>query len=412
MNWSCTSSYFRNLLAPYVFKSVKLRNDEKSGESVSALLKGPFGALIRELYFIGTIPPEAAKETDEANEKSYEASNITLPPIVSSILSDLRQFPSLDALSMGFTYPYADSPFDDYYGVEDIVDNENPQRGLAWRSLMATTYETLLRNKEPRFKEFEIRNLVWTFVEPFKNAGFHELLGHMERFALSVRGGDNGAGWHVNTLDGYLACIQEFDKLFFNHLRSVTSMTLKAPDQGPIGLEGLNHTKLMLEENQMPLLRELRLEYCFICEELAAFVRSHADTLETLTLYGCASSVNGLQDHDGYYWNDLFTAFDSADLTALSKLVILPLNPPLTSNEEFPHQGQVDEKDEPTEVQQVRQLLRENPKRRLFAYAILDDKYGMFFQDVDENVEAFQRGEDQAAYDRVMERMPRWAGRT
>lgn len=119
MSWACTSSYFRNLLAPYVFKSVKLRNDDKSGESVTALLKGPYGVLVKELYFIGTIPPEAAKDredesvlaegfkkhADETGEEESAHRNITLPPTVSTTLSDLRQFPNLEVLSMGFTYP-------------------------------------------------------------------------------------------------------------------------------------------------------------------------------------------------------------------------------------------------------------------------------------------------------------------
>ena len=419
MSWSCTSSYFRNLLSPYIFRSVKLRNDQKSGESVTALLKGPFGALVKELYFIGTVPNKDGEDepsqlaegfdkgSNDSKEEEEGYSDISLPSVVSTILSDLRQFPNLDFLSMGFTYPYAANPFDEYYALEDIVDeNENPEVGRAWRALMATTYETLFRNKEPLFKGFEIRRLVWTNVEPFESATFHELLGHIERFTLSVRGGDNGAGWHVNTLDGYLACVSKFDELFFNHLHSATTMTLKAPEEGPIGLEGMNHEKLALKDDQMPRLRELHLEYCFIGQELANFLKGHDDTLETLTLRNCASSVNGLQENPKFYWKDFFAVLDGAPRTALTKLEILPLSLPLPSDELYGRE-KVKEEDEPVEVQQTIRVLREDSKKRLFAYATLDDKYGMTFQDDEENLEAFQRGEDQAAYDRVMERVKR-----
>ena len=37
INWGSTCSYFRNLFAPDVYKSVKLVNDEESGMTVNAL---------------------------------------------------------------------------------------------------------------------------------------------------------------------------------------------------------------------------------------------------------------------------------------------------------------------------------------------------------------------------------------
>ncbi|MCJ1346780.1 hypothetical protein MMC31_004998 [Peltigera leucophlebia] len=52
MNWSSTSSYFRNLLAPYIFKTVKLVNNDKSATSLDALANGTRNALVKELYFI------------------------------------------------------------------------------------------------------------------------------------------------------------------------------------------------------------------------------------------------------------------------------------------------------------------------------------------------------------------------
>ena len=118
MNWSCTSRYFRNLLAPYIFETIKLRNDEKSGASVDALLKGPHGDLVKEIYFLGNIPdtyddnnhdeplPEGFhKVSDEAEEEEEESVTVTLPPVVDNLLSDLDQFSNLESLSIGFTFP-------------------------------------------------------------------------------------------------------------------------------------------------------------------------------------------------------------------------------------------------------------------------------------------------------------------
>ena len=70
MNWSCTARYFRNLLAPYIFRTIKLRNDDKSGASVDAVVKGPHGDLEKEIYFLGSVPPGMADpdSNDEDNE--------------------------------------------------------------------------------------------------------------------------------------------------------------------------------------------------------------------------------------------------------------------------------------------------------------------------------------------------------
>ena len=420
MNWSCTSRYFRNLLAPYIFREIKLRNDEKSGASVAAVLKGPYGDLVKEIYFLGDIPPGMAdpydkydddeplpegfhKVSDEAEEE--ESVTVTLPPVVDNLLSNLDQSPNLQSLSIGFTYPY-DDPFDEYYEAEGIGEYEILEAARALRTLITTTYETLMRNKVPQFGAVEIRKFVWTFTKPYESQKFHEFLSHVKHFSLSIRGGDNGAGWGVNTCDGYLECVARLDELFFDHLASAVSLNLQAPDRGPIGLEGMRHARLALKRQQMPLLKSLRLEYIFICQELADFVASHADTLERLTLHECNSSVSsvvGLQENEPFYWSHFFDALHGADLKQLSHLEIWPYNVPLTL-EAMDHDADSvpTERAEPDNVQQIRQVINTHNTRRVFAYATLDDKYGYLFGDDEENQAAFERGEDQVAFDRLM----------
>ena len=420
MNWSSTSRCFRNLLAPYIFRSIKLRNDEKSGASVDAVLKGPHGDLVKEVYFLGSIPPGMAdtydnnkddeplsegfhKESDEADGEEEESITITLPPVVDNLLSDLDQLSNLESLSIGFAYPY-DSTFDEYYDAEGIMDNENPEAARAFKALVTTTYETFFRNKVLHLKAVEIRKVVWTFTEPYESQTFHEFLSYVEQFSLSVRGGDNGAGWCVNTCDEYLDCVAKFDDFFFDHLLSATSFTLQAPDSGPIGLEGMRHAPLALERQQMPLLKFLRLEFIFICQELADFIASHADTLKRLTLHECNSSVNGLEDNEPLYWSHFFDALHGADLKQLSHLEIGPYNAPLTFEEAIDrnYNRVPTEREEPDNVRQIRRVIGTDEKRRVFGYATLNDMYGTCDEDVQENHAAFERGEDQVAYDRLM----------
>ena len=420
MNWSCTSPYFRNLLAPYIFSSIKLRNDEKSGASVDAVLKGPHGALVKEIYFLGTIPPGMAfpdddgkddepvdegfhKDSDGAEEEEKPIT-ITFPPIVDTLLSDLHQFPSLESLSIGITYPYGNC-FDKYYDREEFMKGENPEGAHAWKALMTTTYETLLRNEPAQLKAVEIRKLAWTFIKPFESQSFHIFLSHVEHFSLSLRGGEDRACWSGNSCDGYLECVARFDELFFDHLASAAGLTLKAPDQGPIGLEGVRHARLALKQEQMPRLKSLHLEHIFICQELVDFVASHTNTLEQLSLHDCSSSVNGLQDNDGFYWNHFFDALHGAHLKKLSRLEIWPHNASLTHDEAIDRRGYrvQNRRAEPDDVQKIRRVLGEDANRRIFGYASLELIFGACEEDEKENKAAFERGEDQVAFDRLME---------
>lgn len=410
MNWSCTSSYFRNLIAPYIFRSIKLRNEERSGRAVTALLRTRHASLIRKLYFIGTSRKAIEKDEEaEDEEDKFLGVENSLPRIVFALLSNLNQFPSLHSLSIGFRYPFANNPLEDYDNAPDYEDGNTLSAlwATAWKSLMTTTYQAVQKNKSPRFKELDIRRLVWTSVKPFEDPEFHELLGHMERLTLSVRGGQMDAPWNVNTIDGYMNGVAKFDALFYNHLHSAISLTLQATASGSIGHQRGHRTNLRLAKDQMPHLKELHLEFCCICDELAGFITSHANTLAKLTLSCCVSSFNKLQHGGRYSWKDLFHALNGVKLKALSELVILPLNPPLTLKEEIEKAYEPTERNKTPEVRQVRHLLEQDPGRRLFAYAELDTSYGMIFQNFEENVAAFLRGEDQSAYDRVMEQVTR-----
>ena len=417
MSWSSTSLYFRNLLAPYIFTSIKLRNDEKSGASVDALWKGRHGALVKEIYFLGTIPPRTANQDDNVRdddalaEESHEdekeigkSVTITLPPVVDDILSDLHRFSNLESLSIGFTYPY-ESGLDEYYDNEGLEMSGNAEAARDLHALMTKTYNTLLRNKELQLRAVEIRKFVGTFTEPYESQRFHDFLSHVEHFTLSVRGGNNGACWCVNTCDEYLECVARFDELFFDHLASATTLTLRAPYEGPIGLDEYRHARLALRKEQMPLLKSLHLEHIFICQELVDFITSHANSLEQLFLHECNGTPRSSQDsNDGFYWNHFFDALRSANLKHLSYLEIRPLYVPLTFEEtyESPSSPPQTERAEPENVQQIRRMLNADPRRQVFGYATLDDKYGACDTDEEENVAAFERGEDQVAFDRLM----------
>lgn len=195
--------------------------------------------------------------------------------------------------------------------------------------------------------------------------------------------------------------MSKLDEFFFDHLNSVTDVMIKAPEEGPLGLEGMNHIPLALEKDQMPLLKKLYLEYVFIGPELVSFLLGHSKTLEHLSLLNCYASINGLDD-DGIHWKEFFDPLCDANPQNLRQLEISPSSLPLTKHDIYP-QGRGPDEDPSENVLEARRSLQEDSSRRLFAHATLDDKYGMLFEGDEENLASLQRGEDQASYDRLLQ---------
>ncbi len=82
-------------------------------------------------------------------------------------------------------------------------------------------------------------------------------------------------------------------------------------------------------------------------------------------------------------WYALSIAFSDAEPRRLRQFEILAVNVPyhMPPCQIPPPQ--------PSRAEEVRLPLEENPKRRLFPYAVLDDKYGMLLEDEYENQASF-----------------------
>ena len=399
LNWSCTSHFFRELLAPYVFETIRLRNTDSSGSSVTSLSQSKHNQYVKELIYIGSAPGDAHVE-----EEAYSDTEAILPENVSSILSGLNCFPSLETLSIEFPYHFAD--YDEWDEGLDLCaeeesdeDVKTAESEIAWRALMARTYTALIQNKGTNLKSLEIKKLGPMKVSTFNDPAFHQFLGQIERFTLSIYGEDNGAGWQINKVEHYIALMSKLDTYFFNHLTSCTYLTLEAPEEGPLGLEGMNHIPLALKKDQMPVLKTIYLKYVLVGQELIDFLAGHSKTLETLTLRQCSAEPEGLADN-GITWKTFFDGLYEAEFEKLYQLSLLYNTIPLTSEE---CNGKAeDEEKVSAEVKKARQILKDDSNRRLFPYISIDDKYGMIFELEGENLASFRKGEDQAAYDRLM----------
>lgn len=194
INWSCTSSYFRSLLTPYLFKIVRLRNDERSGSSITAIANSEHHKSVKELHFVGSAPGLARRE-----EEAFSDITGIFPNNVNTLLSDLQgSFPNLETLSIEFAYQLDDDneweEGIDLIAVEESAEEvKAAEESEAWRALMVKTYEALLRNKEIHFKALKIRQLIPNKISTFSSQSFHRFLSHIERFSLSLYGQDDGS---------------------------------------------------------------------------------------------------------------------------------------------------------------------------------------------------------------------------
>ncbi|MCJ1359418.1 MAG: hypothetical protein MMC33_009420 [Icmadophila ericetorum] len=417
LNMSSTCSFYRSLLASYVFRDIHFHNTKKNSASVLALTKSDCRKHVQTLDFtcILSYIEDNSDNSDEDREETNELENDGNEPTAAArdkkyddpvavyiILSDLRRFPHLHTLSMelrldqawdknvdlGIFYMFAD---DESHGQA-----EEAERDVPWRAQVKRVYTSLAQNTESPIKELDIRNLMPREVTTWKTPDFHRFLGTLERFKLSLMGGENGTGWHINTQDGYIMFTEKLDGFFFNHLSNVLDFTFKPDETGPVGLEGMRHCDLALSSDQMPHLRTLFLENVFICPELVSFIVSHAEILQSVTFHNCFGSIEGMA-RNGIYWERLFTLWADSNPQKLQHLEILPYE----NIFEYEFETSNDDGYE-AEIERTRQMLEENSKRRHFEYKYLDDKYGMVFRDDREVRSSFFRGGDQQAYGRLM----------
>jgi hypothetical protein len=199
INLSYTCRTFRALCAPFVFKSIILRNDVKNGQIVQHIADGLYRSYVKVLHFQGitTLPPDSNSEGAVDYSSDSELGDDILPDCVSTILSDLSRFPALETLIVEF-------PFDEkewQYGFYHFEDEEphrqilSEERDKPWRALMAKSFLAVAQNGRSNIKSLELKEVIPKEVSTWDTQSFRDFLGALQSFTISVRGNDNGAGW-------------------------------------------------------------------------------------------------------------------------------------------------------------------------------------------------------------------------
>ncbi|KAE8422261.1 hypothetical protein BDV36DRAFT_245457 [Aspergillus pseudocaelatus] len=289
--------------------------------------------------------------------------------------------------------------------------NDDPQAAVveegknAWRGLMAASFRAILSSYSsqrcaggqiPLSLTIHALNIVPISV--FSTGEFHGFLSQLTRFNMSLKQWDNGAGWMLNTHEGFFGFPDCLGPWFFNHLTSVEEFSFDPQESAPLGDAGQPRAyDISLWKATMPRLRGLTLGNIYLCLELKDFLLRHLSMLESISLrecYSCRDCLGG----EGMSWSELFCALAQKSPTRLISFSL---------HWDYNQEDLLDLEDnmaDPTLVTQVRKKLEIEPDARgfPFCYCYVSDKYGYASHDWDANRTAFVQGEDYRSYQNLM----------
>lgn len=385
---SATCKYWRAQLAPDIFKTIRLTNDESFARSVLSAVEahGQYTTSIEFKSCCGL---------------SVELTAPALTPAATKVLQG-HLTPNLRTVSLNFDFDFDHEEAWDtveggsIYVFQDAESEEHVrerEEAWQWRALMKETWRALAANMHGT--ELIIDGFIPKRTSTFRTEEFRRFLSRLESASFDLIGLDNGAGWRTNTMDGYMDFLADLDTSFFHHMTGLKHLTIIASD--PIGLDGHRHTPLALKPGDLPLLESLKIRRCFVGPELVSFIHDHAQVLKSLDIKDCVSgSINSSADY-GITWTGFFDAVYKAK-PALTELIAGVSY--LQSDDEL--QPDYRFEDEPENFQEIRRKLKADPSLRWLAYGHIDDKYGWLCLDEDTNEEQFESGNDQRAFNRLM----------
>ncbi|KAI9361170.1 hypothetical protein DFJ73DRAFT_814218 [Zopfochytrium polystomum] len=342
-------------------------------------------------------------------------------PLVAADVALQAVVPNVDALTLEFIAdPHDYEPVDcrwvdDEYEVggsiyislatEDAAAAAAAEAKFAWRRVVAETWRAVATKANVR--NLTVRSLPPNMTTAWCGPEWAAFVGRLEYLSISVWGADNGAGWRSITTEGYCEFLTTHLKaFFFDHASGLLSLDFVASPDGTYGGKNLFYNvESNLGAANMPHLRRIRMQNCCFDPALLEFLRAHASTLEAIHLVDVMSETllfSGPDQHS-VTWAELFDGIASAAPPRLREFSATSMRVPVEDLAEPYQHLSADELDT---VRRVRLKLAEEGGEAtvpLFFYGWLDDKYGNVSVAARKIVESFAKGEDAAAYGRLME---------
>lgn len=282
LHLSCVNRSFRSFAAPYLFRTLILRNTIKSGNSVDLIACSKYADLVKKLEFVGT----STLTYDGANgpaPRHGDWTNVALLQSVEHVLSNLSTFPKLEAFSVEFTVQA-----DDSLGSEDDFPDNYVEIRNTHSAFMDAVYTALARNPAHKITSLCLPNLrapsPYSPWVSWESKAWQTLLNGLTTIELGLNAEDRG--WGV-AIPGYCnELLPLLKSLCWDHLCSVTHLSFSPSPQGILGLDfaPMDPTPLSFATDDFPRLEVLSLDYVFMSTAFGDFMRHHAHTLREVKM--------------------------------------------------------------------------------------------------------------------------------
>ena len=173
---TCTSLY--EILCPYLFRCITLRNTEDSGQAVQYLCRTKRVANVKTLHFHAEAPGD--------EEENFHDIDGVFPTKVNDILSNLSHFPYLGTLVIDFDFHLNEADVSRRWGdmainltADDTVETkeeiEKAEEQEGWRMLVRRTLEAVSRNNSSDIRELVYRDYPVRVNSVIGSANFNEV---------------------------------------------------------------------------------------------------------------------------------------------------------------------------------------------------------------------------------------------
>ncbi|KAL8644075.1 MAG: hypothetical protein Q9210_007436 [Variospora velana] len=407
---SHTSTYFYKLLSPFLLRHIVLHNTQKSGNAVQYLAKSSQRTYVKALYFKGVATGSENQDNDDINRD--------FPSSVKTVMSNLAVFPNLETLILHFDLEKIQDDRFEALLLDEEEETEEQTREAeaqqAWRALQKQTFEVITSKDSNKCRELVVKICPLRSTSMFGSKQMNQArstililfdaskwLAQLESFSFEIYAQDEGAEWCTNTSFCFRHYMQKLDHYFLDALTNVTRLMISGHEEGPVGLTEIYEALVPLKPEHVPKLRELEMRWYFIQETFVDFLKAHSATLERLTLSNCfwtdPSGAAGTADdwdvneplpEDVPSWHRFFHTYAASKPSALRHVTVVPETVALELDDEM--------------IQLQKNWKDQGKGRRAFAYAEIDDKYGMLMESKEENAWALRRGQDMEGWEELM----------
>ncbi|KAF3004233.1 hypothetical protein E8E13_007341 [Curvularia kusanoi] len=301
----------RNLVAPYIFRNIILRNTTRNGTSVALIASSRYAKYVKRVLFVGTnIQPRFHPDASDP----LKFHGIHLPEIVEQTLSELDHFPSLEGVDIWFRLQsHAD------FGSEEWADDYYDffLKDMTRPVLLDHVYLALTRNRPGTVRDLVLQNLVPVPSPTFERAEWHSFLGGLSSFGLQLYASDGG--WYpvFDHWDSRPESLLEAGIHFWRYLCNITHLSVSVGPQAVLGCnkDFTEPMLLNLGSAMLPNLKSVSFDFVFVGSIMLEFLLKHAATLCSVHMdhsFVTQSDAPGVMPGSQMTWSKVFTALTDA----------------------------------------------------------------------------------------------------